>query len=174
MGVVQKEGPECADGSAGEGCAHVLVERACSALGEGRTPVRLEALLRESFQDNRVRGLRRPVSMAPGEHALDAWRMLSMLPFYTPPADARAPADAARAPVFPRLVLPILIKRYSYHEGLFTSGSRRNDRPVLLSTDVRQCAPPRGQRARAHARVLITLGPGPRVASRRFAVPDQL
>ena len=39
---------------------------------------------------------------------------------------------------FQRIVLPILIKRYSFEDGFFSSGARRNDRPVLISTEVRR------------------------------------
>jgi len=38
----------------------------------------------------------------------------------------------------PRIVLPVLLKRYSYHDGFFSSGARRNDRPVTISNEVRE------------------------------------
>jgi len=68
-----------------------------AALGEGDEPVRLETLLRENFQDNRIRGLRRQLPYGAGEKPLDAWRMLAMLPFYS--AAPEAANNAAREQV---------------------------------------------------------------------------
>jgi len=68
-----------------------------AALGEGDDPVRLETLLRENFQDNRIRGLRRQLPYGAGEKPLDAWRMLAMLPFYS--AAPEAASNAAREQV---------------------------------------------------------------------------
>jgi hypothetical protein len=180
----------------------------CAALGPGTEPTRLETVLRENLHDNLVRGLRRPLAPAQAEHALDAWRMVSMLPFYATPTDARpgpvrAPTgrpcpptgpprrsdvtvqaimhvpscsvhvcfslcvgvcmrvcvivcvslsvslslcacalaqEAPRPSESPRIVLPIMLKRYSFETSVFFgSGARRNDRPVLLPVEVR-CA----------------------------------
>ena len=62
-----------------------------TALGPGTEPIRLEHLLRENLQDNHIKGLRRPVGPAAGgrEQTLDAWRMVSMLPFYSTPAEVQ-------------------------------------------------------------------------------------
>jgi len=62
----------------------------------------------------------------------------------------------------PRIVLPVLLKRYSYHDGFFSSGARRNDRPVTISNEVREhiaCSTPSPyDRSRSLSTMLLGLG----------------
>ncbi|CAM9177600.1 unnamed protein product [Ectocarpus sp. 8 AP-2014] len=74
--------------------------------------VTLEQILMHNFHDNRVEGLRRSVSGEKGSQPVDAWRMVSMLPFYALSGEHDGDSDPSNDKHFDTIMLPMVLKRY--------------------------------------------------------------
>eukprot|EP00752_Nemacystus_decipiens_P009870 g8806.t2 len=74
--------------------------------------VTLEQILMHNFHNNRVEGLRRTVSGEKGSQPVDAWRMVSMLPFYALSGEHDGDSDPSNDKHFDTIMLPMVLKRY--------------------------------------------------------------
>ncbi|KAJ2723301.1 hypothetical protein GGI07_002729 [Coemansia sp. Benny D115] len=101
-------------------------------------PVLLQELLEKHFFDNRVEQLERKLTAAAKEDQreqvsvrINAWSMLSLLPFYTPQNET---GDmAAEYPQDAPLIVPILVKRYATDDyGNVHRVKRRVIMPLVL------------------------------------------
>ncbi|CAM9148995.1 unnamed protein product, partial [Phaeothamnion confervicola] len=85
--------------------------RACGTVNV--PAITLEQVLAHNFFDNRISGLNRRVSGEKGSHAVDGWKMVSMLPYYCLQSElGEDQTDKTNDRHFDRIMLPMVLKRY--------------------------------------------------------------
>ncbi|KAJ3040215.1 hypothetical protein HDV00_011312 [Rhizophlyctis rosea] len=103
----------------------------------GSGDIHLEDILMESFFSSKVKVERNLDGAGPGAGPLkisvDAWQANRMLPFFTPQNEVGddVGADAGRF-MSNNMVVPLLLKRYSYEKGTM----KRIDRRVLIPPEI--------------------------------------